>query len=201
MDNPKLSILIPSTFDREEMTEKLKNYIQLQSTFVQWDLVEEVVFYDNKELSIGAKRQKMIEKATGEYVVFVDSDDWVSENYVSEILKALEVNPDCVGLSGTMTTDGKADATWSISKALPYNQIRKAGKVHYQRFTNHLAPIKREIALKVGYRDMRYKEDYDYAVRLLASKLCKTEVVINQNLYHYRYISAINEQCSCKLCQ
>ena len=65
----KLSILIPSTFDREEMTKKLVDYLEVQSEFRPVEVLTDI---DNKEVSIGAKRQRMIENAKGEYVVNPD---------------------------------------------------------------------------------------------------------------------------------
>jgi len=89
-----LSILIPSTTDRKIMTDKLYHYLQAQVLYSNLDeKVEIIVDMDNKEVSIGAKRQRMIEAAKGEYVVQIDSDDWVSSDYIKTILKALEENP------------------------------------------------------------------------------------------------------------
>jgi hypothetical protein len=45
------------------MTEKLRQYIEQQCT----PEVEILVEYDNKEMSIGAKRQMMLESAKGVY--------------------------------------------------------------------------------------------------------------------------------------
>lgn len=40
-----------------------------------------------------------IELAKGKYITFIDSDDMVSDNYISKILKAIETEPDIVFLS------------------------------------------------------------------------------------------------------
>jgi glycosyltransferase involved in cell wall biosynthesis len=189
MQDIKLSILIPSTFDRDKMTsllvDNLKN--QVSDLGVQ-DQVEILTDYDNKEVSIGTKRQRMLTASTGTYVVYIDSDDQVSCEYVGLIVNAIASNPDCVGITGSMTTNGLNRSTWEISKDLPYDQIKKQkGIFHYRRFTNHLSPVKREIAIKIGFNDKTFGEDYDYALRLKNSKLLKTEVKIDKSIYHYDY--------------
>ena len=88
-----LSILIPTVVGREHLLERLRSVLNPQLT----EDVEVIEQKDNKEISIGKKRQELLEKATGEYVVFIDDDDMISEDYVKSIIKALESEPDCVG--------------------------------------------------------------------------------------------------------
>lgn len=186
----KLSILIPSIFDRKEMLGKLLDdlYDQMLCEAATHE-VEIITDVDDGILSIGKKRQGMIERAKGEYVVQVDDDDELPNYYIKEILKAMEENPDVIGFDGYMTTNGKNRENFKISKDLPYTSIWDAhGNKEYVRFNNHLSPIKREIALNIGFKDMRFGEDYDYAKRLKESGLVKTEVYIHKDMYHYKYI-------------
>ena len=109
---------------------------------------------------------------------------------VSEILKAISNGePDVIGFCGAMTTNGHSRIHWKISKDLPYDAHEENGVKYYRRFNNHLSPIKKEIALQIGYKDIYVGEDYDYAVRLKESRLIKTEVFINKELYFYNYIT------------
>jgi glycosyltransferase involved in cell wall biosynthesis len=175
-----LSILIPSTYDRQEMTEKLYQFIDLQSTLQ----VEILVEYDNKEISIGAKRQKMLERAKGKYVVFIDSDDWLPDDYVESVLKALESNPDCVGHK--IECSGTPGRHESASNRYPEWCEKKFG-FDYTRTPYPKTPILKSICLQIGFKDMRYGEDHDFSIRLKESGLIKTEVYLNKVLYFYRY--------------
>ena len=94
-----LSILIATTLDRKEMFSTLYAEFFRQ---VACKPVEVLFEEDNKEISIGAKRQRLLERATGEYIVFFDSDDFPCPTYVNDILLALspehgKEKPDCVG--------------------------------------------------------------------------------------------------------
>jgi glycosyltransferase involved in cell wall biosynthesis len=177
----KLSILIPSTFDRSEMTEILVEHLEIQSEFKPVEIITDI---DNKEISIGAKRQRMLEKAKGEYVVMIDSDDWIPTDYVDEILKAIESNPDCVGHQiECIGTPGKTESV--SNRYLKWAEKQRG--FDYLRTPYPKVPIKREICLKIGYKDLRYGEDHDFSKRLKFSRLIKTETYISKVLYYYRY--------------
>lgn len=184
-----LSILIPSLNERASTLTKLLREIEEQ-IFVTCssEIVEIIVEMDNREITTGAKRNSLLKKASGEYVVFIDDDDWISMSYLRRILIALESKPDVIGFNGWMETNGQNRQLWYISKDFPYETRRGLnGQISYLRFNNHLSPIKREIAQQIGYKDITIGEDYDYAVRLKESGLIKTEVRIEKELYHYHY--------------
>lgn len=144
----------------------------------------QVMIDDGKE-SVGFKRQRLLERSRGEYVCFLDDDDSVKRWYVTNILKAIELKPDVVGFKGIMTTNGGRSEEFSISMTHPYKKVNGI----YLRYNNHLSPIKREIAIQIGYKDMTYAEDHDYAKRLHESGLVKTEYFIDKYMYYYHYDS------------
>lgn len=175
-----LSILICTIPKRKYLLDLLVKELKSQ-------IVKDVeIISDNGNGTIGAKRQRLLEKAQGEYVVFVDDDDWISKDYVSSILFALESQPDVVGFMGWITTNGRQKTNFKISKDCGYHKTVRG----YERFNNHLSPVKRTIALQIGYKDISWQEDYDYAVRLVNSGLIKTERFISKALYFYRYITS-----------
>jgi hypothetical protein len=63
----KLSILIATVHERAEMLTKLLGKFEGQRS----DDIEIVVMSDNKEISIGAKRQKLLERSQGDWVVYL----------------------------------------------------------------------------------------------------------------------------------
>ncbi len=186
-----LSILIPTTPDREKVLAELLSELHNQIEKGGYDSFVEIrIEPDDGKLSVGKKRQMLLEKAKGKYVVFIDSDDKVSDNYLSELLQAASQEPDVISFNGWMETNGANRENFKISKDLPYITIQDAfGKREHLRYPNHIVPVKREIALLIGFRDMRFAEDYDYAKRLKESGLLKSEVYIQKDLYYYLYNS------------
>jgi len=180
----KLSILIPSTTDRQEMTDKLRHHFQNQIHGLFDDQVEVLVDMDNKEVSIGAKRQRMLLAASGEYVVMIDSDDWIPDDYVKSVMAALDDGPDCVGHK--IQCSGTSGKTESVSIKYPEWCEKRFG-FDYIRTPYPKVPIKKSICLEIGYMDLRYGEDHDFSIRLKQSRLIQKENYIPKVLYFYRY--------------
>jgi len=186
----KLSILIATTVDRRPLFDKLlEEFIrQIHQIDNMYGGVELLYEEDNKEISIGKKRQRLLERSTGEYVVYFDSDDFPMHNYTSEIMTALQRNVDCVGFLIHMTTNSKNPQVCCHSLRYKVWAKNKNG-YNYVRGCTHFNPIKREIALRVGFNDLRYGEDKIYSDAV--TRLCKTEAFINKKLFHYRYSNAV----------
>lgn len=172
----KLSILIVTLKSREKLLYGLKRVLKNQLT----SDVEVLVSCDEKEASIGAKRNSLLNSAKGKYISFIDDDDLVSPFYVSEILKAIENNSDCVGIRGIITLKNIGPRIFEHS--LKNTSWFEKDNVYY-RCPNHLNPIKREIALSTGFPDISNQEDRAYSFNL-QGKL-KTESFIDMPLYYY----------------
>ena len=176
-----LSILIATMPSRRKDLAKLLSRIDAQTPMrggveVLWD--------NSMDYNIGVKRNNLLSRATSEYVVFIDDDDWIVGDYVSRILRALESKPDCVGISGIITTDGRKMRKWHISRE--YGHWHTKNGV-YLRTPNHISPVKRSLALQAGFPETSYGEDAEYSRRLLP--LLKTEVKVPGLIYHYKFIS------------
>lgn len=137
---------------------------------------------DDGEMTTGAKRNKLLSLATADYICFIDDDDLVSDNYIASIKNALITKPDCVGIEGTITFDGQHPAKFIHSKR--YSSWFEQNGIYY-RTPNHLNPIKRETALKVGFPDQRHGEDSTYSSGIFP--LLETEVYIEGPIYLYNF--------------
>lgn len=181
----KWQILIAATYDRQDEFDLLLYKLLKQIEYL--DLQEEVDILwdmDNKEKSIGKKRQDLLERATAEYICYFDSDDDPYEYYIPAIYIALQSNPDCVGMLIQMTTNGINPQMCCHSLKYPTWENNKDG-YDYVRNVTHFNVVKRELALQVGFPDIRFGEDKIYSDQV--TKLCKKEVFIDQPLFHYRY--------------
>lgn len=174
--NKKLSILIVTLKSRENLFLNLKRILKNQLT----PEVEVLVSCDEKESSIGSKRNSLLHSATGEYICYVDDDDIVSPFYVSKILKAIEKKPDCVGIKGVITLKDIGPRLFEHS--LQHTSWFERDNIFY-RCPNHLNPIKKEIAQSVGFPNISDQEDRAYSFNL-QGKL-KTETLIDEPIYYY----------------
>lgn len=177
----RLTICLPTVVNRADLFAKLHAEILRQA---EGKPVEILIACDAKEISIGKKRQNLLEEATGDYVVYVDDDDFISPDYVDRILAALATSPDCVGFLISCTTNGGKPVMAKASMC--YRQWGEGvdGYAH-TRSPYHKTPSRRSIALQVGFPDLRFGEDRPFSAGI--TKLIKTEVFVNSVLYHYRF--------------
>lgn len=173
-----LSILLPYIPKHRQFFKEMLTHLKAQVGFSEVEIITDNASHYN----IGIKRQKMLERATGDYVVHVDVDDLVAHNYISLILEACKHGSDCIGISGIVTTNGLKETQWHISKE--YGSWYTEDNIHY-RTPNHISPVKRELALKAGFPPIKFGEDAEYSRRVFP--YLKTETKIEGNIYWYRY--------------
>ena len=78
----KLSICIPSIPSRLESC-LTKRYDELMSQVGDEKDIEILSLVDNKVMSIGRKKNLLIQMARGKYVTVLDDDDYFSDNYIA----------------------------------------------------------------------------------------------------------------------
>lgn len=175
----KLSILIPTLPQRP--LKKLLEAIREQLT----NEVEVIYLGDFKTLSVGFKRNMLKRMAKGEYITFVDDDDKISADYVSELLKAIDSGADVICFNVQINQkfpNGKQESLpvdYSIKNQHGWSQYLKG----YTRKPNHLMCIKRTIANMVDFEEVNHGEDTIYAEQL--AQHLKTEFKIDKTLYIY----------------
>lgn len=191
LNNPLklLSIQIPTITERKEQFEKLYNFILKQA---EGKSVEVIYECDNKEMSIGVKRQKLLSRSHAEYFVQIDDDDMVADNFVGKVLEALKTRPDCVGYLEDITWDGKKKVACHSNRFAQWaDNVQGYDFVRTPFFKD---VIKVSVAQRVGVRDMRFGEDHDFAKRI--KPFLRTEVFINEKMYFFTYNSLSKEQAN-----
>lgn len=174
----KFSILICSLDSRWAYLNRLLERLKPQMT----DEVEVLVNSDRREVTIGAKRNMLVSWATGQYVAFVDDDDLVSEKYTSKILRAIRSEPDCVGIEGTMTTDGVNPKKFIHS--IKYRNWFERNGIYY-RCCNHLNPIRKDIVVQVPFPEINSGEDHNFS--MMVKPLLHKESYISEPIYFYEF--------------
>ena len=194
--------MIPTTVDRDEMYEALCEELFKQVAEMGLNLnqhIEIIGQRDNKEISVGLKRQQLLERAKGIFVSGFDSDDWPHKDYIHDIWNVLYINKDVidhVGFIEDCDIDGnKSRSIFSIkhpsweNKEPGYDQVRCA---------NPKSVIRRTKALQVGFVDLRFGEDIIFSEAV--TPLLASEIFIDKPLYFYNHVSTpFNERYGVQL--
>ena len=179
----KLSLLIPTTPDRHTYVVLLRREIARQVEELKaWAQVEVLLEEDNYEHSIGWKRNMLLQRASGEYLAFIDSDDRVANNYLENVMKGIDKGADCCSLRGIITFDGRNGKPFIHS--MLYNAYTEDEAAYY-RYPNHLNCMKASIAKQFKFPEINHGEDTDWATQIHRSGLLKTEYDITDILYYY----------------
>lgn len=176
-----LSILIPSVVERLEC---LTNIVRKINQQIAGGPVEVLVCLENKKRTTGRKRNELIEQAQGKFVVFVDDDDTLSDDYVSQLLTHIKENPeaDCIVFDVMVNIVNQ-----KRKKLCKYGIEYKYGQNpnFYTRKPNHLMCYRKSIAESHKYKNISYKEDDEWGER--ACKNIKNQIRIDKVLYTYDY--------------
>ena len=175
-----LSILIPTLHTRQGLLDGLVRNLKDQITILGTKEVEILTYPDDGELPTGSKRNALLKRSKGKYIIFVDDDDIIPSYYVEEILKGALSDADSMAINGTMKT--QRIYTWDIRQSNPYSQVGN----HFLRYPNHITPIKRKHAIKIKFPNITIGEDFQWATDLKEAGLLQTEYIIERPMYIYK---------------
>lgn len=199
-----LSILIPTIPSRLKqfgnlMGELIQQQVKLPEEFKQ--RVE--ILADNTKpfleggKSIGEKRQYLLTEAKGEYICFLDDDDWVAPNYLEMLVRHCQLNlciniiedqieikkPDVV----CFNTFIKNDYYWAlITMSLIHTKNEEVGPIGItERTPWHICPIRAEIAKKHSFDNINHNEDWTWLQKVIPE--LKTYIFIDCILTQYNH--------------
>lgn len=180
--NVILSILIPTLASRARLLVKLRNTLQKQiSALGPGAHIQALTFKGSELYSAGAMKSRLLEEAEGQYVVFIDDDDEVSDDYIPEILRAIKDHPgvDCIGMRGTVAS--KKEKTMKVVYSLSNPSASEMIGVYF-RPPCPAMPIRRHIAGRFPYADRTGGEDANLSLRMIQEQAIVTEVFIDKVL-------------------
>lgn len=127
-----------------------------------------VKLIDN-EVNVGAglARRIGIKEATGDYIILIDSDDYISPDYIQSLYDgAVESKADITYAGMTIVTeDGQFMAKRHDDEVMFNNTQEKKGLNRLMFLNNKL--ITRELWNKVEYSELRYIEDVTTTIKLI----------------------------------
>lgn len=161
----KLSILLctlPEPFRDRKVNDLFKKLVYQAAN----KSVQILYLGDNKSMTVGEKRNHLMDIAKGDRIIFVDDDDRITDNYVSKLLEYCKMDYDCISIGVEMTEQGENkkiyDYTFKQNINKRENGIRIAGRV-----PNHLCLWRKDIALRVRFSDKNLGEDHEWADKQL----------------------------------
>jgi len=198
MGRPLLSILVCS------IPSRVKNFLP----FIIKELndqalgmpVEILCLLDNKISSVGKKRNDLIALAQGQYIAFVDDDDWVADDYVKSLCETIENSrsiflgkegkepgPDVILFDAIVTLDGGPGKRCVYDLAM----ARKDLDTHYERGPQHITATKASLAKNILFQEISLGEDFEWGWEL--QKRAESQVKIPKTLYYYKFNSHYTE--------
>lgn len=157
--------------------EKLKEKISNTSISIK-------LYKTRKNSGPGAARNIGIENASGEWITFVDNDDWIEENFLERVDKVIEQEKvNCVIFDYYTWLDGKTDIARSM-------YINKPGKKSVSdcmiAVRNHTVGklYKTSECRNIRFPNIRRCEDVAYVMQAIAA--CGDAYYFNEPLYYYR---------------
>jgi len=188
---PTLSILTPTIASRTQQLAKLKQSIakSLGASGADASAIEHCVLPDDPNapaLSIGEKRNLLLQQARGKYIAFVDDDDTVLPAYVGELLAATDSDPDVITFRQHAIIEG-VYAMVEFKLGNPNDLFTGGGTV--RRNAWHLCAWRRDIALTSRFPHSNHGEDWAWAAPLCAIPDLR-EIHRPVVLYHYSHSAA-----------
>ena len=187
-----LSILIPSIPSRFE-SHLLPLWKELQrqcSESMYGSLVEILTLTDNKNRSIGAKRQALLNMAQGQYVSFLDDDDLPCINYVNEFFNFITSfhTYDVVTFKQYVRLNGEQ---YPLTFKLGHEVNEEPNKEGFTRPPWHVCFWRRDIVQHCTFPNINYGEDWAWAEQ--ANKCAKTSYHIDEFMMTYVYDDNVTE--------
>lgn len=189
-----LSILTPSIPSRFEMMKALSDNILGQIGDLP---VQHIILSDNKKMSIGAKREALLQISNSRYLCYLDDDDYAFPYYVKELVSAIEANPDVdvIVFSQHSVINGKK---FSVRFGLEYPVPEQAQIMPDGEFIDIKRPPwivcawRSSLAKKYHFDTSQgFNEDWLWIQQLLSE--AKTQHRIDAVLHTYRYDEKTSE--------
>lgn len=188
----KLSILIPTIEGREDSFARLYAELDMQRKLANCEHEVEILYEkDNKEISIGEKRDILYKRAKGLYSVQIDDDDSVVDDYIQTVMDEITKGVDCIGYVERCIMDGQVRYS-KISREFPDWETKEENGYHYRRTPFFKTPILTTLCVRTEVNFLRFGEDHDFARRI--KPLLNTEIFINKVMYLYHANSLTHEE-------
>lgn len=180
----KLSVLIPTLPSRvDRFFPSIINSVCSQVKNTRRKDIEILGLLDNWVKTVGEKRNMLLDLASGDFIVFIDDDDRVSNDYIKSIIKVIDNNPDadCIVFDSICTVNKGHEILCRYGIELKHFYDKKNGR--WEGKPAHTMVYNAKIAKKYKFPAINYHEDTIW-VKLACADI-KKQVRIDKVLYYY----------------
>ena len=173
-----LEIIVINDGTKDRSAEIAKEYARKDSRIRVYD-------YENAGVSVA--RNRGLDLAKGDYISFVDSDDWLNSDFYKKLADALETNDADIAKCSIVETDTVTEKNicFQKSKAKEADFDLYFGKVGILWIVVWNALYKREIVTDVRYpAGVNFEDNYGSGMYIFKAKKV---IELKDALYYYRY--------------
>ena len=169
---------------------------QLIKDFIKDNPDIKVIYHTIPNSGQGAARELAVNSSTGEYVCFVDADDYIEPNFVETFVEIInQYHPDMVSTNYYINDDQEHPNPFHNDKLLELDEIKEKiypfliHNDHYEYFIRGMMTkaVKREMYIdNICKDDIRIGEDIAVFIPIMAK--CQNMYLSSRYLYHYMMI-------------
>jgi glycosyltransferase involved in cell wall biosynthesis len=187
-----ISILIPTMNSRRPLFEDVLRQVRQQIAETPEIRVEVLWEADNGEMTLGAKRNVLMDRCSGKYHCFIDDDDVLAPYFLKSFVPMIQsgIDYDCASFVGAHYVKGRF--VKMFNHAIVYKDWFETPERYY-RCPSPMNLIKTSIVRQVRYHDIRNTEDHEFSMRLMRTGLLNNEFQVNPNRPLYHYIDGVKE--------
>lgn len=186
-----LSVLIPTLAERTVSRAALTAGLYQQAA--PFPDVEILMLEDDRRVPYHRKLNNLVACAAGQYLVFVDDDDWVAPDYIESIVAALQSEPgvDAVCFDTVWSLDGGPMVPVRFGPDLPVAGNPTDG---FTRPIQHIQVVRADIARLVHYERPDHGSDLRWAIEVRDRELIRHVTEPRRRrpeipMYHHRAVS------------
>lgn len=167
------SVLIATIPGREDSLRNLCTSIREKVDRLRPNMkIEICIAHDNREMSIGNKRQLLLNQAKGKYLSFIDDDDEITDAYIEDLWECIQGKHQVMRLRGQMSGYSFVHST---ATKLTDKMATMTDPPVFVRPPNHLNPMMSDVAKFIQFKNATYGEDLEWTLQLLRAGFLTNE--------------------------
>lgn len=148
---------------------------------------ERIKYYKKNNGGVSSARNFGVTKATGNYIMFIDADDWIEEKCCESIGKYIQDDYDIIAFSYIKEYENHSERVKIFEYDIINGQMNNKENLYVMSIlgTSWMKLYKRDVIKNITFDEtLKNAEDVEYNFRVFenVNKFC----FINKNYYHYR---------------